>query len=214
MNFPFHIARRLFSDQGDKRKVSRPAISIATLGVAIGLSVMIISVCVVLGFKHTIRDKAIGFGSHITVADYMSMMSSEQYPVQMDDSMLTVLNKIPGVKHAQRYSLKQGILKTDKDFLGVMLKGIGPEYDTTFLHQNMVEGVLPKFSDLKNQNQLVISKFMADKLGLKTGQKIFAYSLTIRVFAHVASPFQASTRPTCHALTRRCVTPTCIHATN
>ena len=70
MNFPLFIAKRLYSDQGDKRKVSRPAIHIATAGVAIGLAIMIMSVCVVLGFKHTIRDKVIGFGSHIQVADF------------------------------------------------------------------------------------------------------------------------------------------------
>ena len=67
MNFPFFIAKRIYSDQGDKRKVSRPAIRIATIGVAIGLAVMIVTVSVVLGFKHTIRDKVVGFGSHIQV---------------------------------------------------------------------------------------------------------------------------------------------------
>lgn len=72
MHFPLFIAKRLYSEQGDKRKVSRPAIHIATAGVAIGLAVMIISVCVVLGFKHTIRDKVIGFGSHIQVADFLT----------------------------------------------------------------------------------------------------------------------------------------------
>ena len=78
MNFPLFIARRIYSDQGDKRKVSRPAIRIATAGVAIGLAVMLISVSVVFGFKHTIRDKVIGFGSHIQVADFMTLQQSDQ----------------------------------------------------------------------------------------------------------------------------------------
>ena len=175
MNFPLFIAKRLYSDQGDKRKVSRPAIHIATAGVAIGLAVMILSVCVVLGFKHTIRDKVIGFGSHIQVADFMTLQQMNQYPVVMNDSMTGALKKIPGVKHVQRFAMKEGILKTDNDFLGVAFKGVGPEFDSTFIHQNMMEGSIPKFDDKASHNKILVSKLMADKLGLKTGQRIFAY---------------------------------------
>ena len=175
MNFPLFIAKRLYSDQGDKRKVSRPAIHIATAGVAIGLAVMIVSVCVVLGFKHTIRDKVIGFGSHIQVADFMTLQQMNQYPVVMNDSMMTVLKQIPGVKHVQRFAMKEGILKTDEDFLGVGFKGVGPEWDSTFIHQNMVKGSIPKFDDKASHNKILVSKLMADKLRLKTGQRIFAY---------------------------------------
>ena len=175
MNFPLFIARRLYSDQGDKRKVSRPAIHIAVAGVAIGLAVMIISVCVVLGFKHTIRDKVIGFGSHIQVADFMTLQQMNQYPVVMNDSMIQVIKKAPGVKHVQRFAIKEGILKTDEDFLGVGFKGVGPEWDSTFIHENMVEGSIPKFDDQASHNKILISKLMADKLRLKAGQRIFAY---------------------------------------
>ena len=175
MDFPLFIAKRLYSDQGDKRKVSRPAIHIATAGVAIGLAIMIISVCVVLGFKHTIRDKVIGFGSHIQVADFMTLQQMDQYPVVMNDSMIQALKKAPGVKHVQRFAIKEGILKTDEDFLGVAFKGVGPEFDSTFIHENMVEGSIPKFDDKASHNKILISQLMADKLRLKTGQKIFAY---------------------------------------
>ena len=175
MNFPLFIAKKIYSDQGDKRKVSRPAIRIATAGVAIGLAVMLISVSVVFGFKHTIRDKVIGFGSHIQVADFMTLQSSEQYPISMGDSMIQVLKNISGVKHVQRFAIKQGILKTDSDFLGVAFKGVGPEYDSTFLHQNLVSGNIPKFSDNTSHNKIVISKIMADQLKLKLGNKVFAY---------------------------------------
>ena len=175
MNFPLFIAKRLFSDQGDKRKVSCPAIHIAIAGVAIGLAVMIVSVCVVLGFKHTIRDKVIGFGSHIQVADFLTLQQQNQYPVVMDDSMVQVLKKAPGVKHVQRFATKEGILKTDSDFLGVVFKGVGPDFDSTFIHQNMVEGSIPHFDDKASHNKILVSKLMADKLHLKSGQRIFAY---------------------------------------
>ena len=175
MHFPLFIAKRLYSEQGDKRKVSRPAIHIATAGVAIGLAVMIISVCVVLGFKHTIRDKVIGFGSHIQVADFLTLQQMEQYPIVIDDSMIDVLKHIPDVAHVQRFAMKEGILKTDSDFLGVAFKGVGPEFDSTFIHSNMVEGNIPHFSDSVSHNQILVSQLMADKLHLKSGQRIFAY---------------------------------------
>ena len=175
MHFPLFIAKRLYSEQGDKRKVSRPAIHIATAGVAIGLAVMIISVCVVLGFKHTIRDKVIGFGSHIQVADFLTLQQMEQYPIVIDDSMTNILKHIPDVAHVQRFAMKEGILKTDSDFLGVAFKGVGPEFDSTFIHSNMVEGSIPHFSDSVSHNQILVSQLMADKLHLKSGQRIFAY---------------------------------------
>ena len=175
MHFPLFIAKRLYSEQGDKRKVSCPAIHIATAGVAIGLAVMIISVCVVLGFKHTIRDKVIGFGSHIQVADFLTLQQMEQYPIVIDDSMIDVLKHIPDVAHVQRFAMKEGILKTDSDFLGVAFKGVGPEFDSTFIHNNMVEGSIPPFSDSVSHNQILVSQLMADKLHLKLGQRIFAY---------------------------------------
>ena len=93
----------------------------------------------------------------------------------VNDSLVKQLKAVPGVKHVQRYAYTQGILKTDNDFLGVMLKGVGPDFDSTFIHNNMVEGSLPHFSDKENQQKLVISKTIADKLNLKVGQRLFAY---------------------------------------
>jgi lipoprotein-releasing system permease protein len=155
--------------------VSRPAIRIATLGVGIGLAVMIVTVCVVLGFQHTIRDKVIGFGSHIQVQNIMAFSSIDRYPVCIDDSMMTVMKNFKGVKHVERYAVTQGILKTDEDFLGVLFKGVGPEYDMTFLKQHLIEGKMPQFSDTTSTNNILISKLIADKLQLKAGDRIYAY---------------------------------------
>jgi len=178
MNFPLFIAKRIYSDKGDKKKVSRPAIQIATVGVAIGLAVMIISVCVVLGFKNSIRDKVIGFGSHIQVENFNSIQSSDPYPICTDKNMLNNIKNINGVKHIQRFALKPGILKTDVDFLGVIFKGIGPEYDETFLKNNLIDGTIPEYSDSSTSNKLLISKIMADALNLKVGDKVFSYFIS------------------------------------
>lgn len=175
MNLPLFIAKRIYSANDARQKVGRPAMRIATVGVAIGLAVMLVSVSVVFGFKHTIRDKVVGFGSHITVANFMSLHGRDTRPICMDDSMMAVLRSIDGVRHVQRYAFKQGILKTDSDFLGVAFKGIAAEYDTTFIHNNMVDGSIPAFSDSVGHNKILVSKIMADRLRLKTGDKVFAY---------------------------------------
>ena len=175
MNFSFFIAHKLYKDKGGRQHVSRPAITIATAGVAIGLVVMLLSVFVVLGFKHTISDKVIGFGSHIQVTNFMTQMSSDQAPIAMNDSMIKVIGGIEGVKHVERFAYKQGILKTDSDFLGVMFEGVAQEYDTTFIHQNMVAGSIPKFSDSQSGNHILISQNIADKLKVNAGDRIFAY---------------------------------------
>lgn len=157
--------------------VSRPAIRIATVGVAIGLAVMIVTVSVVLGFKHTIRDKVVGFGGHIQVHNVLWFNEVDPYSVSVDDSLLNAISKIEGVKHIERYSVTQGLLKTDDDFLGVAVKGVGPEFDTVFLKEHLLEGEIPQFSDSTSHYQLLVSKMIADKLKLKVGQKLFAYFL-------------------------------------
>ena len=178
MNISFFIAKRIYSDKGDKRKVSRPAIHIATAGVAIGLAVMILTVSVVLGFKHTIRDKVIGFGSHIQVENFLTMQSSDPYPICIDDSVMKVIKGIEGVEHVERFALTQGILKTDQDFLGMSFKGIGPEYDISFIKSNLKSGSIPSFSDSANKGNLLISTATADKMNLKAGDKVFAYFIS------------------------------------
>lgn len=175
MNLPLYIAKRIYGQRDGQRQVSRPAIRIATLGVAIGLAVMIVTVSVVLGFKHTIRDKVVGFGSHIQIQNVLSSSATVTYPVCIDDSMMHVLQGIEGVRHAQRFALTQGILKTENDFLGVVFKGVGQEFDRSFLNENLIEGELPQFSDSTTDYPLVISKTMADKLKLKTNDRIHAY---------------------------------------
>ena len=136
---------------------------------------MIITVCVVLGFKHTIRDKVVGFGSHIQIQNFMSQQTASPAPISISDSLMNQLRQMPGVRHVECYALTQGILKTDNDFLGVGFKGIGSDYDLTFLKKHLVEGEMPVFSSDKSNNHLLISRMMADKLRLKAGDRIYAY---------------------------------------
>ncbi len=175
MNLPLFIARRINGSEDQRREVSRPAIRIATIGVAIGLAVMIVTVSVVFGFKNTIRDKVVGFGSHIQIQNWMTQQTLNPLPICINDSLLQAIEKMPGVRHVERYSMTQGILKTDNDFLGVAFKGVGSNYDIHFIEQNLVEGEMPQFQDDKSHYDLLISRMMADKLRLKIGDKVYAY---------------------------------------
>lgn len=175
MNFPFFIARKIHNGGDGNKQVSKPAINIATIGVAVGLAVMMITVAVVLGFKSSIRDKVVGFGSHITIANYLTFETSDQHPIQITDAFQKTICQTEGITHSQRFALKQGILKTDNDFLGIMLKGVANDFDTTFIANNIIDGSLPDFANGASKQQLVVSQTIAEKLHLKVGEKIFAY---------------------------------------
>lgn len=175
MSLSLFIARRLYRDTDGSKQVSRPAVLIAMVGIAIGLAVMIITVAVVIGFKGEVRDKVTGFGSHIQISNFDAVRSYETRPVVVNDSMMTALATNPEVKHVQRYSTKPGMIKTDNAFQGMVLKGVGPEFDASFFRSHLLEGEIPVFSDSSATNQVVISKAIADKMKLKLGDKIFTY---------------------------------------
>ena len=177
MRLPLFLARRFYapSDPASEGEVSGPAVIIAAAGVAIGLAVMIITVAVVMGFKQTIRDKLTGFGSHIQVQNLLSLHQPQALPLCVGDSLLGVLRDIPGVAHVERFANSQGILKTDDDFLGVVLKGLAEDFDTTYLCQCIVEGQLPQFSDTASTYPIVISQTIARKLSLPVGSRVYAY---------------------------------------
>ena len=138
-------------------------------GIAIGLAVMIIAVAVVIGFKSEVRNKVIGFGSHIQIANLDAVNSYETHPIAVGDSMMTALSSYPEVSHVQRYSTKPGMIKTDDAFQGMVLKGVGPEFDPGFMQEYLVEGEIPVFSDSVSSNQVLISKALATKMKLKLG---------------------------------------------
>lgn len=175
MKFELFIARRIYSSQEGRQQVSKPAVRIAMLGIAIGLAVMIVSVAVVIGFKREVREKVIGFGSHIQIGNFDSTTSYETRPVTVNDSLMDILKGVEGVGHVQRFSTKPGMIKTDNDFQGMVLKGVGQEYDLSFFKDRLVEGELPRFTDSVASGQVVISRSLAGKLGLKLGDKIFTY---------------------------------------
>lgn len=179
MSHSFFIARRLYYGGDDaKRRVSKPAIRIATAGVAIGLMVMIVTVCVVLGFKASVKNKVSGLAGDVQIRNFTALQYGVNEPMASNDSLMTAVRRTSGVRHVQRYSTVQGVLKTDADFMGIVFEGVGEDYDTTFIASNLVEGSMTAFSDSSASNRIVISKIMADALRLKCGERVFAYFIS------------------------------------
>lgn len=176
--FSFFLAKRFFKSETDtvrQKRASRPAIRIATWGISVGLAVMIISLCFVEGFQNEIRKKLTGFTSHIEILDMKSFSSPESYPITCQPSFMADIRSLPECQQVQRTSKKIGVLKTANDFAGVALKGIGQEYDTSFLKQYIIEGSLPVLTDRQSSNAIVISRTLAEMLHLKVGDRVYCY---------------------------------------
>ncbi len=175
MNLPLFIAQRIYRDNDPGRQLSRPAVLIAMTGIAIGLAVMIVAVSVIVGFKKEVRDKIAGFGAHIQITNLRAPSLYESLPVSMTEVEIDSLRGRTEISHVQRYSLKAGMVKTDEAFQGMLLKGVGPEYDVEFFRRHLLEGEMPQFSDTASSNRVIISRSLADKLKLKLGDKIDTY---------------------------------------
>ena len=174
-SFSFFMAYRLYKDSDGGKKVSRPAVLIATTGIALGMVIMLITIAVVIGFKQEVRNKVIGFGAHVQISNRDAVRSYETKPVVVDDSLCAALLAEPEVTQVERYSIKPGIIKTEEAFQGMVLRGVGQEFDDAFLRKHLVEGEMPAFNDSTASREMLISKSMADKLNLKLGDKVMTY---------------------------------------
>ena len=173
--FTWFVAKRLFAQGGSSGRASRLATGIATTGVAIGLAVMLVSVAIVLGFQREVQDKVLGFGAHIKVLSYKSLGQQEYSPIVIDDSLTARLAAIPNVASVARFCAKPGMLKTDANFRGIAIQGIGQDYDQSFIRSHIVEGEMPEFCDSVGSGQLVISWSTAHEMQVEVGQSIYAY---------------------------------------
>lgn len=176
MNFELYIAKRIhFSNEKGEKRASSPAIRIAIAGVAIGLAAMIIALSIVIGFKKSVRDKVVGFGSHIQITNLANNSSYETYPVCVSPELISQLQNTEGIKHVQTFSTKPGIIKTDSAFQGIVLKGVGRDYDWDFFRDNLTEGSIINPQDTSVTNPAMLSKYIASRLNLKTGDSFLCY---------------------------------------
>lgn len=155
--------------------MSKPAVRIAMAGISVGLAVMIVSVAVVIGFKNQVRDKVVGLTSEVIVTSLDDAQLYMTAPIDASDSLMEALMRKPDVSHVQRYSVKPGMIMTDDSFQGMVLKGVGQEYDMSYIRRHIVEGEIPAFTDSAATNMVLVSKTIADKLKLNVGDRIYTY---------------------------------------
>lgn len=175
MNLELFIARRIHFSKEDDRQVTPPAVRIAIIGIALGLAVMILSVAIVIGFKKEVRNKVIGFGSHIQITNFDNNASYESSPIAVSDTLFCDLQAFPGIRHVEVFATKPGILKTENDFQGIVLKGVDTDFDWTFFRSNLKAGDLPVFLSDKASTDVLISQYLSDLLDLKVGDAFLTY---------------------------------------
>jgi lipoprotein-releasing system permease protein len=175
MNLPYFIAQRLIKGRREGTSFSRPINIIAIIGIAMGLAVMILAVSILTGFKQQIRDKIVGFGSNIQILNFDSNYSLETIPISDTQSFIPKIKQMPGIKHVQVFATKAGIIKTEDAIQGVVLKGVGRDFDWRFFKSNIVDGFVFAVTDTGRTNEVIISKKISDMLRLKTGDSFSMY---------------------------------------
>lgn len=168
-NPEFFISRRISSKAGGRSNVM---VRIATITVAVGMAVMIVALAVVVGFKREITAKMVGFGSHVRVVSLYSSNSFETDPVTVDSALISSISDLPRTGSVSVYALKGGMLKTPEAIHGVALKGIGADYDMSFLQAHLVRGALPRVADSARTKELLVSDNTAKMLGLDTDDQV------------------------------------------
>jgi lipoprotein-releasing system permease protein len=175
MNTELYIARRLLKGKKNKSNYSRPIVNIAVTGIALGLVVMILAVSILTGFKREIRDKVSGFGSHLQVTNYDNNNSFETQPITENQDWIDDVQALDGVTNVQRYITKAGIIQTDEYLQGIMLKGVDTDFYWEFFRQQLVDGSIPEITDSTKTNDVLISRYLANQLKLKTGDDLRMY---------------------------------------
>jgi lipoprotein-releasing system permease protein len=173
LNFEFFIASRIFLK--GKANFSRPIVRFGIVSVMLGLAVMVLSVAIVTGFQEQVREKVIGFGAHIQVTGFEVNTSLEAAPVSRDQDFYPFLDTVQGIRHIQVFALKAGIIKTDDQIEGVVLKGVGPDFDWGFFSDKIVEGKKFTATDTATADEVILSRTLARKLKLKAGDPLRMY---------------------------------------
>lgn len=173
MNLEYFIAKRIFFRQ--KKNTTTSIVNLAVAGIALGLSIMILSIAIVTGFKKEIQNKVIGFGSHIIIENLGTNSSFEAAPISKNQVFYSQLPKINGIKHIQRFATKAGIIKTNDAIEGTILKGVDTDFDWSFFQKYLEEGNILKIDTSQRSNEILISRSIANILKIKLYDEINIY---------------------------------------
>lgn len=171
----FFVAKRIYQG-GEAGRASASAVRIATAGVAVGILVMIISICVTIGFQREIKGRVASLVGHIQVVNSETLYRNNPAPIEVSDSLCREISALHGVTHVQRFALCMGMLKTEHAFRGIYFRGVDSSFDPSFLADNLFSGSVPSFGqDDAPSDSILLSASMASALQVEVGQKIYAY---------------------------------------
>jgi lipoprotein-releasing system permease protein len=173
LQLSFFISKRL--SQSKQTSFSKLIVRIATLAVAISVTVMLLAIAISRGYKQQVSQKLSSFQSDIVINNLDLNLSYQSAPIQSNNDVEQFLNTKNGFKHFQKYAIKAGIIKTENDFQGIVLKGVDNQFDFNFLRESIVSGSIPKFDSNQMSNEIMLSASLANKLGFKVGDGIFVY---------------------------------------
>ena len=173
MQLSFFISKRL--SQSKQTSFSKLIVRIATLAVAISVTVMLLAIAISRGYKQQVSQKLSNFQSHILINNLDQNQSYQSLPIEGNADVEQFINAKNGFKHFQKYAIKAGIIKTENDFQGIVLKGVDSQFDFTYLKNSLIAGNIPKLDTVKLSNQILLSSSLAQKLGFKVGDGIFVY---------------------------------------
>ncbi len=175
VNVAHFIARRILFDKERSDRLSRPIVGIAVIGIVVGMAVMILTLGVTQGFQREVRAKVTGAGGHLQIGALMQTDPKETPRVPIHQAFYPALDTVPGVKHIQIHATKPGIIETDMDIEGVVVKGVGGEYDWDFLRKHLKAGELPAIGDTTRPIDMLISNWMGRRLQIGAGDTITVY---------------------------------------
>tara|TARA_B000000475_G_scaffold23645_2_gene18736 strand:- start:709 stop:1944 length:1236 start_codon:yes stop_codon:yes gene_type:complete len=177
LNFEFFIAKRLISAQSYKSSVSAPIIKIGVLAIAISTIVMLFAVAISVGLQQKIRDKAVAFNGHITISNFDTNLSEgAQAPIKKTQLFYPEFKELAGITHVQAVAQKFGIIRTETDFEGLFLKGVGIDYNWQYFKEFLIQGTLPNYSE-SYSDEVLISEHLAKRLLFKLGDTFQMYFL-------------------------------------
>ncbi|MCP1996956.1 FtsX-like permease family protein [Flavobacterium sp. HSC-61S13] len=172
MKLEYFIAKRLITTKNYKSSISAPIIKIAITAIALGLIMMLISVATGLGLKYKIRDKISAFSGHVVISNYDANETDLSLnSISLKQDFYPKFKTITGIKKVEPFAVKAGIIRTANAFEGILLKGVGADYNWKALQEYLVAGRLPKFGESMSQ-EVLISELIANRLDLKAGDKI------------------------------------------
>jgi lipoprotein-releasing system permease protein len=177
LNYEYFIAKRIIGSKAYKNSISAPIIKIGIAAIAIGIIVMMIAIATGIGLQQKIRDKAVAFNGHVTISSFDSNASDEsKNPISIHQEFYPEFKTLEGISHIQAVATKFGIIRTQTDFEGLVLKGVGQDFDWHYFEEFLVKGKLPEYSD-KIINDVLISQYLANRLGFKVGDSFHMYFL-------------------------------------